>query len=64
MPFLTRLGMPIVYDAHHVIRGVRELVNAGLAWVQDPQDNWRVYRGPSEPLPADISDERVASMVR
>lgn len=64
MPFLTRLGLPIVYDAHHVIRGVRELVNAGLAWVQDPQDNWRVYRGPSEPLPADLSDERVASMVR
>jgi len=64
MPFLTRLGLPIVYDPHHVIRGVRELVNAGLAWVQDPQDNWRVYRGPSEPLPADLDDERVASMVR
>jgi hypothetical protein len=64
MPFLTRLGLPIVYDPHHVIRGVRELVNAGLAWVQDPQDNWRVYRGPSEPLPAELTDEQVANMVR
>ena len=32
------------------------------AWVQDPQDNWRVYRGPSEPLPAELTDERVAAM--
>ena len=64
MPFLTRLGLPILYDAHHTIRGVRELVNAGLAFVQDPQDNWRVYRGPSAPLPAEVSDDRLATMVR
>ena len=64
MPFLTRLGLPIVYDGRHVIHGVRQLVNAGLAWVQDPQDNWRLYTGPSEPIPAEISDERVALMLR
>ena len=64
VPFLTRLGLPILYDAHHVIRGVRELVNAGLAFVQDPEDNWRVYRGPSSPLPAEVSDERLSTMVR
>jgi hypothetical protein len=64
VPFLTRLGLPIVYDARHVIHGVRELVNAGLAWVQDPEDNWRTYSGPAEPLPADISDERLALMMR
>jgi hypothetical protein len=64
MPFLTRLGLPIVYDARHVVRGVRQLVNAGLAWVQDPEDNWRIYKGPAEPIPADIPDERFAAMVR
>lgn len=63
-PFLTRLGLPILYDARHVIHGVRQLVNAGLTWVQDPEDNWRYYRGPSEPIPAEISDERVSQMQR
>lgn len=64
IPFLTRLGLPIVWDPRHVITGVRQLVDAGLAWVQDPQDNWRLYRGPSEPIPPEISDERVALMLR
>jgi len=64
IPFLTRLGLPIVWDPRHVITGVRQLVDAGLAWVQDPEDNWRLYRGPSEPIPAEISDERVALMMR
>ncbi len=63
-PFLTRLGLPVLYDARHVIHGVRELVNAGLAWVQDPEDNWRHYRGPQAPIPADISDERLSRMQR
>jgi hypothetical protein len=64
MPFLTRLGLPVLYDARHVLAGVRQLVNAGLAWVTDPQDNNRVYRGPHDPLPADIPDERLAVMTR
>ena len=64
MPFLTRLGLPVLYDARHVLNGVRQLVNAGLAWVTDPQDNNRVYRGPHDPLPADITDERLAVMTR
>jgi hypothetical protein len=64
MPFLTRLGLPILYDARFVLHGVRQLVNAGLAWVQDPQDNWRIYKGPVEPIPAEVSDERLATMVR
>ncbi|HEY7467459.1 MAG TPA: hypothetical protein VIB47_12275 [Dehalococcoidia bacterium] len=64
IPFLTRLGLPIVYDGRYVIQGVRQLINAGLAWAQDPEDNWRLYTGPSEPIPAEISDERVALMMR
>jgi len=64
IPFLTRLGLPIVWDPRHVIQGVRQLVDAGLAWVQDPHDNGRLYRGPSEPIPSEISDERVALMLR
>ena len=64
IPFLTRLGLPVLYDARHVIAGVRQLVDAGLAWVHDPDDNYRVYRGPHEPLPASVTDERLALMVR
>jgi hypothetical protein len=64
VPFLTRLGLPILYDARHVMFGVRQLVNAGLTSVQDPRDNGRVYRGPSEPLPKEVSDERLALMLR
>lgn len=64
IPFLTRLGLPVVYDAKYVVQGVRQLVNAGLAFVQDPEDNWRVYKGPSEPIPAEISDERFGRMLR
>ena len=64
MPFLTRLGLPILYDARHVLQGVRQLVNAGLAGVQDPEDDFHVYRGPEEPLPADLPDERLALMIR
>ena len=63
VPFLTRLGLPVLYDARHVLQGVRKLVNAGLAWVQDP-DEGRVYSGPAEPIPADIPDERLAMMIR
>jgi hypothetical protein len=64
MPFLTRLGLPILYDARHVIGGVRQLVNAGLAGVLDPEDNYRVYRGPVDTLPGDVTDERLALMIR
>ena len=64
VPFLTRLGLPILHDPRHVLRGVRQLVNAGLTSVQDPRDHGRVYRGPQEPLPREVSDERLAMMVR
>jgi hypothetical protein len=64
MPFLTRLGLPVLYDARHVLAGVRQLVNAGLAWVTDPYDHNRLYRGPFAPLPADLPDERLAVMTR
>jgi hypothetical protein len=64
VPFLTRLGMPIVWNPRHIIQGVRQLVDAGLAWVHDPQDGWRVYSGPLDPLPPEITDEQLALMVR
>ncbi len=64
VPFLTRLGLPILYDARHVMQAMRQLINAGLASAQDPQDNLRTYRGPGAPLPAEISDERLALMLR
>jgi hypothetical protein len=64
VPFLTRLGMPVLYDARYVLDGVRQLVNAGLAWCQDPEDGGRVYRGPNDPIPADVTNERLAMMIR
>jgi hypothetical protein len=54
----------VVYDARHVVQSMRQLVNAGFAFVQDPDDNWRVYRGPTEPVPAEITDERFGRMLR
>ena len=42
---------------------VRELVNAGLAWVQDPEND-KVYSGPNQPIPPDVPDERLAIMLR
>jgi hypothetical protein len=63
IPFLTRLGLPILYDWRHVMHGMRELINVGLASAQDP-DNRRVYRGPMYPLPPEVSDERLAFMLR
>jgi hypothetical protein len=43
---------------------VRQLVNAGLAWCSDPEDGGRVYRGPGDPIPADVTNERLALMIR
>ncbi len=63
MPFLTRLGLPVLYDARLVISAVRQLVNAGLAWVTDPQ-NGRQYRGPLDPVPNEMPDEKFAVMLR
>jgi hypothetical protein len=63
IPFLTRLGLPILYDWRLVMHGMRELINAGLASAQDPE-NRRVYRGPMYRLPEEISDERLAFMLR
>jgi hypothetical protein len=45
------------------MHGMRELINAGLASAQDPE-NRRVYRGPMYRLPEEISDERLAFMLR
>jgi hypothetical protein len=64
MPFLTRLGLPVLYDARLVIGGVRQLVNAGLAWVTDPEDGGRMYRGPFDPVPNEMPDEKFAVMLR
>ncbi len=63
IPFLTRLGLPILYDWRHVMGGMRQLINAGLASAQDPESK-RVYRGPQYPLPAEMTDERLAFMLR
>jgi hypothetical protein len=64
VPFLTRLGLPILYDARHVVGGVRKLVDSGLAWVQDPADGMRVYRGPEDSLPPWVTDDQLAMMLR
>lgn len=63
IPFLTRLGLPILYDWRLVMHGMRELINAGLATAQDP-DSRRVYHGPMYRLPDEITDERLAFMLR
>ncbi len=60
IPFLTRLGLPVLYDAHMVLQAMRQLINAGLASAHT--DDGTYYNGPSAPLPADLPDERLAMM--
>jgi hypothetical protein len=62
IPFLTRLGLPVLYDAGLVLQAMRQLINAGLASARDTEDG-AFYNGPLAPLPADVSDERLAMMM-
>jgi hypothetical protein len=64
LPFLTRLGLPVPYDPRLLLEAVRDLVDRGLAYVEDAQDGRTTYHGPDRALPKDLPLERLANMVR
>jgi hypothetical protein len=64
LPFLTRLGLPVPYDPRLLIEAVRDLVDRGLAYVEDPRGERTTYHGPEKTLPPDLPLERLAEMVR
>jgi hypothetical protein len=64
VPFLTRLGMPVPYAPEILFSAVRDLVNLGMAWVEDPGDRAVLYHGPEQPVPQKMSLEEFAAMRR
>jgi len=64
IPFLTRLGLPIPYDPAILLDAMRDLINLGQAWVEDPEDGRKAYHGPERPLPGEVSNQRLREMMR
>lgn len=62
-PFLTRLGLPVVYEPGAVSRAVRRAVNAGRAWVHHHEQEGVTFHGPDRPLPAAWPDELIERLV-
>ncbi|MGE0539304.1 MAG: hypothetical protein AB7R89_03910 [Dehalococcoidia bacterium] len=62
-PFLTRLGMPVLFDPHRVDRAVRRLVNEGRASAFDDGPDPAFYRGPQRPLPERMTDAEIERLV-
>ena len=62
-PFLTRLGLPILFDPHMIDRAVRRLVNEGCASAFDDGPDPSFYRGPQRPLPEQMTDAEIERLV-
>jgi hypothetical protein len=63
IPFLTRLGLPILFDPHTIDRAVRRLVNEGRASAFEDGPDPAFYRGPQRPLPERMTDAEVDRLV-
>lgn len=63
IPFLTRLGLPVLFDPHVIDRAVRRLVNEGRASAFADGPDPAFYRGPQRPLPERMTDAEVDRLV-
>jgi hypothetical protein len=63
LPFLTRLGLPVVYDPRRVDHAVRRMVNAGQASLVEVGADPAFYRGPRRPLPDHMTDAEIGQLV-
>lgn len=62
-PFLTRLGLPVPENPRRIDRALRTLINAGQAWVYEPQADGVSYHGPSHPIPETMTDEEFERLI-
>jgi hypothetical protein len=63
MPFRTRLGLPVPYEPRLVLEAARRLVNSGRAWAFEQRPDGRSFGGPTHPIPENLDDEALASLV-
>jgi hypothetical protein len=63
MPFLTRLGLPVLHDPRCADRALRRLVNEGRAWVYGQGPDAVSYHGPDRPIPAHMTDDEFERLI-
>lgn len=63
VPFLTRLGLPVLHDPRCANRALRRLVNEGRAWVFEHGPDGVFYHGPARPVPAGMTDAAFERLV-
>lgn len=62
-PFLTRLGLPVVYDPSLVTVAVRDLVNDGKLAAFPAGGGGSYFQGPSVPVPDEVPNELFERML-
>ena len=63
LPFLTRLGLPVLYEPRRVDYALRTLVNDGQAWVFEHGPDPAFYRGPQRRVPERMTDAEFEQLV-
>lgn len=63
IPFLTRLGLPVLYEPRRVDYALRRLVNEGRAWVFEDGPDPAFYRGPQRPVAERVTDAEFERLV-
>jgi hypothetical protein len=63
IPFLTRLGLPVLLAPDRVDRALRRLVNEGRAWVFEDGPDPGYYHGPARPVPECMSDAEFERLI-
>lgn len=62
MPFLTRLGLPVLHTPGAVTRAIRAAINTGELWAYH-RDSGIALHGPEQPVPDAWPDELVERLV-
>ena len=63
MPFLTRLGLPVLHDPRCADRAVRRLVNEGRVWLFEQGPDAVSYHGPARPVPPTMPDSQFEQLI-
>ncbi len=62
-PFLTRLGLPVLYDPSDINRAARRLINAGRVWAYRHGPDGVSFHGPERPVPDTMSDAELERLI-